>query len=103
MLRKRKVNLSVVLLMTVFLTAAASKQPLQVVVYRSGDCESWEEAVATVKEAVSELGVKAKVRVVKIKSAEHARQLRFHGSPSVVVNGVDVEGPAVEERPVSYG
>jgi hypothetical protein len=83
--------------------ALASAPPVGVVVYRSGDCGSWREAVATVKAAARELNVRAKIRVVKVRDVEHARGLNFHGSPSVLVEGVDVEGPEVAERPASFG
>jgi hypothetical protein len=76
---------------------------LEVVVYRGGACGSWREALETVKEAVRELRVEARVRVVKVRDLEEAKRLGFHGSPSVEVNGVDVEGPEVEQRPTSFG
>lgn len=82
---------------------SAAPKPLEIVVYRAGECGSWREAVATTKEAVRELGLKAKLRVVIVRDIEEAKRLKFHGSPSVVVNGVDVEGPGVEQRPASFG
>lgn len=85
------------------LTAFAGPPTVDVVVYRSGGCGSWREALATVKSVARELNVRTKIRVVKVGSADEAERLRFHGSPSVVVDGIDVEGPAVVERPASYG
>jgi hypothetical protein len=84
-------------------TALAGPPTVEVVVYRSGGCGSWREALSTVKSAARELNVRAKIRVVKVGTADEAERLRFHGSPSVVVDGIDVEGPAVAERPASYG
>ena len=81
----------------------AGRPPIEVVVYRGGECGSWRQALETAKEALRELGLKAKVRVVKVHGAEEAKRLKFHGSPSVEVNGVDVEGPEVEQRPTSFG
>ncbi len=75
----------------------------EVVVYRSGGCESWREALSTVKSVARELDVKTKIRVVKVRNLDEASRLQFHGSPSVVIEGIDVEGPAVAERPASYG
>lgn len=85
------------------ITAIAGTPPIEVVVYRAGDCGSWREAVATVKAAARELDVKVKVRVVKVRDIDDARRINFHGSPSVVVAGVDVEGPEVDERSASFG
>lgn len=84
-------------------TTFAGPPTVEVVVYRSGGCGSWREAISTVKSAARELNIRTKIRVVKIGSADEAERLRFHGSPSVVIDGIDVEGPAVAERPASYG
>lgn len=83
--------------------AFAGPPSVEVVVFRSGGCGSWRDAVETVKAAARELDVKVKVRVVKVRDIDEARRLRFHGSPSVVVDGIDVEGPEVAARPASYG
>lgn len=81
----------------------AGRPPLEVVVYRAGECGSWREAVAMSKAAVRELGLDARVRVVKVRDLDEAKRLKFRGSPSVVVNGVDVEGPEAEGRPAGFG
>lgn len=83
--------------------ALAGSPSVEVVVFRSGGCGSWREAVETVKASAREMGVKVKVRVVNVRDISDARRLGFHGSPSVVVDGVDVEGPKIAERPASYG
>lgn len=85
------------------LAASAGTPPIEVVVYRAGDCGSWREAVNTVKAAARELDVKVKVRTVKVRDIDEARKITFHGSPSVVVEGVDVEGPEVATREASFG
>jgi len=99
----RMVLLAMVLAVAPPLVAIAGTPPIEVVVYRAGDCGSWREAVATVKAAARELDVKVKVRVVKVRDIDEARKINFHGSPSVVVEGVDVEGPEVAERSASFG
>ena len=81
----------------------AGDRSVEVVVYRAGDCGSWREAVDTVKAAARELDVKVKVRVVKVRDIDEARRMNFHGSPSVVVAGTDVEGPEVARRESSFG
>jgi hypothetical protein len=83
--------------------AFAGDRSVEVVVYRAGDCGSWREAVDTVKAAARELDVKVKVRVVKVRDIDEARRMNFHGSPSVVVERVDVEGPEVARREASFG
>jgi len=77
--------------------------PVEVVVYRSGECGAWKKAVATVKECASELDRKVRIRVVVVRSLAESERLRFHGSPSVAIDGIDVEGPEVEKRPSNLG
>jgi hypothetical protein len=95
--------LVMVLALAAPLAAGAGTPAVEVVVYRAGDCGSWREAVDTVKAAARELDVKVKVRVVKVRDIDEARRIKFHGSPSVVVAGVDVEGPEVARREASFG
>jgi len=57
-------------------------------------CPNHAPAVQLAKEVVSELGVDAKVEEVEVKTPEEAVERRFLGSPSVLVNGVDVESGA---------
>lgn len=56
-----------------------------------GGCPNHEPAVELARDVARELGVPAEVEEVEVKSPEDARRLRFLGSPSVHVNGVDVE------------
>ncbi len=63
------------------------------VLYFEG-CPNHAPAVQLAKQVVSELGVDAKVEEVEIKTPEEAVERRFLGSPSVLVNGVDVESGA---------
>lgn len=60
------------------------------VLYFEG-CPNHAPAVQLAKNVVSELGLDAKVEEVEVKTPEEAVERRFLGSPSVLVNGVDVE------------
>jgi hypothetical protein len=95
--------LATVLALVAPLAVTAGTPPVEVVIYRAGGCGSWREAVATVKASARELDVKVKIRVVKVRDIDEARKINFHGSPSVVVAGIDVEGPEVAERSSSFG
>jgi hypothetical protein len=80
-----------------------ARPPIEIVIYRSGECGAWRDALATSRQSVRELRLDASIRVVKVRDLDEARRLRFHGSPSVEVNGVDVEGPEVGQQPASFG
>lgn len=60
-------------------------------------CPNHESARALVERIASQLGVEPEIELVNVPDADAARRLRFLGSPTVRVNGVDVE-PGAERR-----
>ena len=60
------------------------------VLYFDG-CATWRAAVSDLQEVLSELGLEEEVLLVRVESREEAERLRFLGSPTVRVNGKDVE------------
>ncbi len=60
------------------------------ILYTPG-CRGFPKALKTVREAVGELGVEAEIIPVEVRSEEDALKLRFPGSPTVRVNGEDIE------------
>lgn len=60
-------------------------------------CPNHEPTVELARRVVADLGLEAVVREVPVESPEDAEARRFLGSPSVRVNGRDVE-PGAEER-----
>jgi hypothetical protein len=66
------------------------------VLYFEG-CPNFEATLSLANEVLSELGLSATVREVEVRTPEDAEQLRFIGSPSVRVDGKDIE-PSAESR-----
>lgn len=60
------------------------------VLYFEG-CPNHKPAVARLLSVVREQGIAATVAEVEIRDAETARTARFLGSPSIRVNGVDID------------
>ncbi len=60
-------------------------------------CPSEEAARALVAAVVSDLGLEAEVASVRVDDARAAERLRFLGSPTIRINGTDVE-PGADER-----
>jgi hypothetical protein len=52
-------------------------------------CPAWEEALANLKTALAQEKVTAQIQLTCVKDNEQAEQLKFLGSPSFRVNGVD--------------
>ena len=59
-------------------------------------CPNHEPTVRPAREVLSELGVDAEIREVLVETLEEAEMHRFVGSPSVRVNGKDIEPDALD-------
>jgi hypothetical protein len=66
------------------------REPVIEVLYSHG-CPCYPEAVALVERVRDELGVTSEVRAVLVGDQEAAERARFPGSPTVRVDGGDVE------------
>ena len=71
------------------------------VLYFEG-CPNYPPAVALAKEVASELSVEAEIVGVEVNGHEDAERLRFFGSPTVHVDGVDIDPTARERTDYSF-
>ena len=72
------------------------RRPRVEILYFDG-CPNHEPARALVERVAAELGLHAKIELIEVADADSASRLRFLGSPSVRVEGSDVE-PGADER-----
>lgn len=54
-------------------------------------CPNHETALTNLKEVLSEAGIKDEIRIINIEQPEDATKHRFLGSPSIRINGQDLE------------
>ena len=73
------------------------RRPRVEILYFEG-CPNHEPARALVERLATELRIEPEIRLVEVTDPEAAVALRFLGSPTVRVNGVDVEPGAQERR-----
>lgn len=66
------------------------------VLYFEG-CPNHQPTVALVREVVTGLRLSAEVEEIEVNTQTEAERLRFLGSPTVQVNGIDIE-PSAWER-----
>jgi len=67
---------------------------LRIHVLVSPGCAHGQKTIALVREVAATLAAGARIETSEIRSIEEAELLGFRGSPTVLVNGVDVEpGP----------
>jgi hypothetical protein len=57
------------------------------------DCPSHDLALERLGEVIAEEGLPAEVEVIKVESEEQAHDLRFVGSPTIRVDGQDIDPP----------
>jgi hypothetical protein len=73
-----------------------SDGPLIEILYFDG-CPNHRSAIALVERISRELGIEPNVQLVNVPDQQAAQRLRFLGSPTIRVGGVDVD-PHTEER-----
>lgn len=61
-------------------------------------CPNHASTVELVRQSIDECGVSAQLEEVEVRDDAHAQRLRFLGSPTVRVDGVDVERDADSRR-----
>ncbi len=76
--------------------AATADGPLVEILYFDG-CPNHHPAIALVERISRELGISPELRLVNVPDQQAAQRLRFLGSPTIRVGGVDVD-PQTPER-----
>ena len=66
------------------------------------ECPNARPALQLVEEVVSTLGIQAKIKSLNIGSVEEAETYRFLGSPTIQVDGTDIERSRRSDQP-NYG
>ena len=57
------------------------------------DCMSHDEALQRLDNCIKAEGIDAEIEIVKVETAEEAEKLHFTGSPTILVNGNDIDLP----------
>jgi 8-oxo-dGTP pyrophosphatase MutT (NUDIX family) len=62
------------------------------------ECPSWERALADLREVMEELGLDpAAIEMIEVGDEDDAERQSFIGSPTIRVDGVDVDPPEADE------
>ena len=77
--------------------ATSTVRPLNVRVLYTNECPATPETIELVEEIASSTGTRIQLEVIPVESPEQALELRFLGSPTVQVNGLDVD-PAARQN-----
>lgn len=60
------------------------------------DCPSHEQALSRLRQAIAEEGVEAGLEIVQVETEEQARQWGFIGSPTIRIEGQDIDPPPAD-------
>ncbi len=63
------------------------------------DCPSHEQALARLRQVMAEEGVQATLRIHKMETEAQARAWHFVGSPTILINGRDIDPPPPDATP----
>ena len=69
-----------------------SKAKMKIELLYFDNCPSYKRALANIKAALKEENLQAELIMIKVESEEKAQRVGFQGSPSVRINGKDLEG-----------
>ncbi len=58
------------------------------------ECPSHDLALERLREVMAEESIPGEVEVIKVETEEQARELRFVGSPTIRVDGQDIDPPS---------
>ena len=76
---------------------------MKVELYYFDDCPSWQQARENLQEALQLEKISAEVKTIRVADAGDVHLKRFIGSPTIRIDGIDIEGPAAELRGYAYG
>lgn len=59
-------------------------------------CPSYQPALARLRQVMAEEGITAEIEIVKVETEEQAQRWHFIGSPTILVNGRDIDPPPLD-------
>ncbi len=62
------------------------------------DCPSHDLALDRLRQVMVEEDMQAEIEIIKVETEEQARRLRFVGSPTILINGQDIDPPTPEAQ-----
>ncbi len=83
--------------------ALVKKNPILIECLFTPGCSSRDSTIAMVHELTDHLGIKARIREITVSTHEVAARINFLGSPSIRINGIDIEPDAEARKAFGLG
>lgn len=55
------------------------------------DCHAWKESLSILEDALKSKGMEVKYEVILVETEDQARAYKFSGSPTILVDDIDVD------------
>lgn len=62
-------------------------------------CPSHDAALEQLRQVMAEEGTQAEIKIIKVETDEQAQRLHFVGSPTILIDGRDIDPPPSEAYP----
>ncbi len=63
-----------------------------------GGCPNSDPTLAAIREVMTDLSIRAEITETVVRNDDEARRLQFLGSPTVRVDGIDIEPEALDRK-----
>lgn len=64
---------------------------MKIQLFHTADCHAWKESLSLLEDALKTKGVEVKYEVILVETEDQARDYKFIGSPTILINGIDVD------------
>lgn len=65
---------------------------MKIELYYFEGCPNYQATIENLNSALKERDIENKIDIICIESIEHAQETHFQGSPSIIIDGKDLEG-----------
>lgn len=76
---------------------------MKVIIFHTELCPHYERALAELHTVLEQEGIRPQVELIEVQDEAQARTLRFLGSPTIRINGLDIEEARREAQPHEFG
>ena len=76
---------------------------MKIELYYFAGCPSYAKALDNVQQALQLEGLSEEIALIPVASEAEAQAKQFIGSPTIRIDGVDVEGPQADEKGYGFG
>lgn len=67
---------------------------MQVKLLHTKDCHVWKDTLSVLEETLEDVGLEPNLEVVQIRNEDEAKKHKFLGSPTILINNLDIDPQA---------